>query len=425
MALSSAKNKNIYNGNGVQDTFPYEFKIFQDSDIRVIKYKTDDDAQEDLVLGTDYTVTGAGEESGGNVILTNPADLPEGYQLVLVRNLAFTQEMDLTPNGPVPSEVVDAAMDKGVMIALQLKEELDRCVKVPIVEEDAPDYATLIDEAAAGAISAAEEAEVSKDAAGVSAAAAGASATAAARSAADAAASAEKAAELALGVVKASEAEAQAATDDLKYMTPAKVKTEVEHPGAVSIPVGNVSGAQESLGFTPENSANKDTDGTLAANSDTKYPSQKAVKTYTDTGLATKQDSLGFTPENSANKDTDGTLAANSDTKYPSQKAVKTFVESKCFGSPSSKSVNTVYQASVDGFVLVGYRQIATGTTNIYTFTDGSNPPTTKLGEITVLSTGPSGSGATICMPVKKNNYWKVTTDNADPDFIYWLPIGA
>ncbi|NTW61855.1 hypothetical protein HGB25_00345, partial [Candidatus Saccharibacteria bacterium] len=118
--------------------------------------------------------------------------------------------------------------------------------------------------------------------------------------------------------------------------------------------------------------ADKDIDGTLAANSDTKVPSQKAVKTYADTkvpqsrtvngqaltsnisltktdvGLANvdntsdankpissatqtalnaKQNSLGFTAENVANKDIDGTLASNSDTKYPSQKAVKTYVD--------------------------------------------------------------------------------------------------
>ena len=79
------------------------------------------------------------------------------------------------------------------------------------------------------------------------------------------------------------------------------------------------------LGFTPENSSNKDTDGTLSSNSDTKYPSQKAVKTYADT----KQSALGFTPENVSNKDTDGTLASNSDTKYPSQKAVKTYADTK------------------------------------------------------------------------------------------------
>jgi hypothetical protein len=35
-----------------------------------------------------------------------------------------------------------------------------------------------------------------------------------------------------------------------------------------------------------------DYDGTLSSNSDLLVPSQKAVKTYTDTGLATKQDTL-------------------------------------------------------------------------------------------------------------------------------------
>lgn len=45
-----------------------------------------------------------------------------------------------------------------------------------------------------------------------------------------------------------------------------------------------------------------DTDGTLAANSDTKVASQKATKTYADT----KQTALGFTPENSVNKDATG-----------------------------------------------------------------------------------------------------------------------
>lgn len=44
----------------------------------------------------------------------------------------------------------------------------------------------------------------------------------------------------------------------------------------------------QALGYTPENTVNKSIDGTLNANSDTLYPSQKAVKTYVDgsvTGL--------------------------------------------------------------------------------------------------------------------------------------------
>lgn len=52
-------------------------------------------------------------------------------------------------------------------------------------------------------------------------------------------------------------------------------------------------------------------------------PSQNAVFD----ALALKQDLIGYTPEDVANKDTDGTLAANSDTKYASQKATKTYVD--------------------------------------------------------------------------------------------------
>jgi hypothetical protein len=76
---------------------------------------------------------------------------------------------------------------------------------------------------------------------------------------------------------------------------------------------------QAALGFTPENIANKDTDGTLASNSDTKYPSQKATKTYVDTGLATKQATLGYTAENVANKGVaSGYAPLGSDAKVPS-----------------------------------------------------------------------------------------------------------
>ena len=57
------------------------------------------------------------------------------------------------------------------------------------------------------------------------------------------------------------------------------IRALINTPGQI---LANWAISQTNLGYTPENSANKDTDGTLAANSDTKYPSQKAVKTYAD-----------------------------------------------------------------------------------------------------------------------------------------------
>ncbi len=53
---------------------------------------------------------------------------------------------------------------------------------------------------------------------------------------------------------------------------------------------------QAAIGYTPENVANKSTDGIFAANSDVLYPSQKAVKTLADT----KQPLLGYTPQDLA-----------------------------------------------------------------------------------------------------------------------------
>lgn len=105
---------------------------------------------------------------------------------------------------------------------------------------------------------------------------------------------------------------------------------------ANGVAVSNNLTAPTFNGYVPEDVANKTTDGTLAANSDTLYPSEKAVKTYANT----KQAALGFTPENVANKTTDGTLAANSDTLYPSEKAVKTYVD----GHVGSALVGTLVQ---------------------------------------------------------------------------------
>jgi hypothetical protein len=82
---------------------------------------------------------------------------------------------------------------------------------------------------------------------------------------------------------------------------------------------------QASIGYIPENIANKST-GISLGSSDTLYPSQKAVKTYVDTLIATKQATIGYVPENIANKSTNTSLGSSNDS-YPSQNAVKTYVD--------------------------------------------------------------------------------------------------
>lgn len=73
------------------------------------------------------------------------------------------------------------------------------------------------------------------------------------------------------------------------------VRALVDTPGNTQ---ANWSIQQNNIGYTPENVSNKDTDGTFAANSDTKYPSQKAAKTYVDTSIGTKEDKTSATTGN-------------------------------------------------------------------------------------------------------------------------------
>lgn len=61
------------------------------------------------------------------------------------------------------------------------------------------------------------------------------------------------------------------------------VRALIDTPGNTQ---ANWSVAENNFGFTPENVVNKSTDGTFSANSDTLYPSQKAVKSYVDEKVA-------------------------------------------------------------------------------------------------------------------------------------------
>jgi hypothetical protein len=79
VTVSSETNKVTYNGNGSTDTFAYTFRILDDDDILVQKRVTSTGVLTTLIKTTDYSVTGVGEDAGGNVVLVDPAtDAPIG-----------------------------------------------------------------------------------------------------------------------------------------------------------------------------------------------------------------------------------------------------------------------------------------------------------------------------------------------------------
>jgi microcystin-dependent protein len=129
MTVSSETNKVSYNGGGGVVTFPYTFKIFADEDLLVV-IRDADGVETTQALTSDYTVTGAGSDSGGNVVMgTAPVS---GETLVIKRELELVQETDYPPNDPFPAEAHEDALDRLTMEVQQLKEEIDRAFTFPL-----------------------------------------------------------------------------------------------------------------------------------------------------------------------------------------------------------------------------------------------------------------------------------------------------
>ena len=118
-----------YLGNGVTDTFAYEFRILAETHLRATIVDSGG-IESVLTLGADYSVTDVGNTSGGSVILTGP--LASGLQLVITRNVPATQETDLENQGAFLAEVIETALDKATMLIQQEGERSDRTVTLPV-----------------------------------------------------------------------------------------------------------------------------------------------------------------------------------------------------------------------------------------------------------------------------------------------------
>ena len=129
MTVSTTTNRASYSGNGTNDTFAYAFKIFADADLTVIIRATDG-TETTKTLTTHYTVTGAGTDSGGNVVFTS-GNIPTATEtVVILRQLDLTQGTDYVANDPFPAESHEDALDRLTMITQQLDEAVGRSLKV-------------------------------------------------------------------------------------------------------------------------------------------------------------------------------------------------------------------------------------------------------------------------------------------------------
>lgn len=116
MTVSTEVNQAAYTGNGVTTVFPYTFRILNASNLTVTRIDLLE-VETVLTLGTDYTVTGAGTYNGGAVTL--PVPLPNGYGIIIERDLDVVQETDLRNQGTFFAEVHEDVFDYLTMLIQQ------------------------------------------------------------------------------------------------------------------------------------------------------------------------------------------------------------------------------------------------------------------------------------------------------------------
>jgi len=125
MALSTTARKVIFNGNGSATVFPFTFPIPAASCLSVIY--TDDADIETTLSPSEYTVTGIGSASGGNVTYTRSGSaIASGTKLTIVRTVPYTQLTVLSNQGGYYPEIVEGRFDLVYMALQQLAEIVDR-----------------------------------------------------------------------------------------------------------------------------------------------------------------------------------------------------------------------------------------------------------------------------------------------------------
>lgn len=130
---STARKAGPFTGNGTQNSWPFTFKVFAASDIKVTIADTTG-AETVLTLGTHYTVTLNSNQDtspGGSVTYL----LTDDYKLTVTGNIGYDQPLDIPGGGNFNPVAFENQLDRMVMQTQQLAEQMVRAVKVPVTDD--------------------------------------------------------------------------------------------------------------------------------------------------------------------------------------------------------------------------------------------------------------------------------------------------
>lgn len=134
MTMQSKVSKAVFSGNGATTDFPFDFKVWDSSELSVTIAGPDGAS----IPATGWTATFT--ETGGTVTyLKDGAPLPSGWKLAILRNMPFTQPVDLLSGTRFDPQVIEDSMDMACAERQQLLERLERTITVPPTDSRDPD----------------------------------------------------------------------------------------------------------------------------------------------------------------------------------------------------------------------------------------------------------------------------------------------
>jgi hypothetical protein len=137
---SSTRKAGPFTGNNTTATYPFAFKIFQASDLLVVRTSLTG-VETTLALTTDYTVSLNADQNsspGGSVTLV-AGNLATGLLLTMTSQVPYTQTTDLTNQGGFYPQVITNALDKVTIAIQQLALDASRSVKVDLSSSETGD----------------------------------------------------------------------------------------------------------------------------------------------------------------------------------------------------------------------------------------------------------------------------------------------
>lgn len=136
MAISTeVRRAGPYHGNGQQTEFPFNFKVFDSSQVRPV-LSVDGGKTETVLPSADFVVTLSVDQDvnpGGAVVLVSP--LPIGSILTIISAVPYLQPVVLTNRGGFYPDILNQALDRATAQIQQLAEKQERALTVPATTE--------------------------------------------------------------------------------------------------------------------------------------------------------------------------------------------------------------------------------------------------------------------------------------------------